>query len=576
MGTIFPLLKSLKGYNKKKLRQDLLSGFTVGIVLIPQGMAYAMIAGLPPAYGLYAALLPVLVYTFLGTSKALSVGPVAMDSLLVAVGLGALAITGLENYIAMAMLLAFMVGSIQLALGVLRMGYLVNFLSKPVISGFTSAAAVLIIFSQLDNLMGLVVERTDTFHLGVAKLFMALEAVNWVTLSVGIGGILLLLVFKKWVSKLPGVLIVVVLGTLITYFFRLDSFGMEVVGEVPKGLPGFKLPSFSTDYFLKLWPIALTLSLIGYLEAISIAKAFEEKTQEDSLDANQELIALGSANIFGSFFQSYPVSASFSRSAIKQDSDAQTNLSSGFSVVFVALTLLFLTSLFYYLPKSILASIIVVSVIKLIDVPFAKRLWKFRRDEFIVLILTFFTTIFVGIPQGILVGVLASLLLMVYRTSKPHFPELGNIRNTEYYKNVNRFGDEIELRKDLLIVRFDSQLYFANANYFKRELQKHMEKKGSDLRGIILNAEAINYIDSTATRMLAKTITQIQQKGIQVHIVGAIGPTRDIIFRSAIGRVLPKDHLFVKIKEAVAFFDNLEGPTKVYGKVAHQRNGSGN
>ncbi|MGB5356706.1 MAG: sulfate permease [Eudoraea sp.] len=576
MRTIFPLLKSLKGYNRKALGKDLLSGFTVGIVLIPQGLAYALIAGLPPVYGLYASVFPVLVYMFLGTSKPLSVGPVAMDSLLVAVGLGALGIIGLENYIAMAMVLAFMVGAIQFLLGVLRMGYLVNFLSKPVISGFTSAAAVIIIFSQLKHLFGLSMEGSNKFHLLVLNFFTAIESINWVTLGVGAIGIFLLIGFKKWSKKIPGILLVVVLGTLFAYFLRLESYGLDVVGAVPKGLPGFHWPSLSSENFIKLWPIALALSLIGFLEAISIAKGFEERSEEDNLDANRELMALGSANLLGSLFQSYPVSASFSRSAIKEDSGMQTNLSSGFSALLVVLTLLFLTPLFYYLPKSILASIIVVSVFKLIDVDYPRRLWKYRRDEFVVLILTFLITIFVGIPQGILVGVLASLLLMVYRTSKPHFPELGTIRGTDYYKNINRFGDEVIIREDLLIVRFDSQLYFANANYFKKELNRYIEQKGPSLKGVILNAEAINYIDSTATRMLVKTITQIQQKGIQFHIVGAIGPTRDIIFRSDIAKVLPKEFLFVKIKEAVAYFDKLEDRTDSYGKVAHQRNKGGN
>lgn len=576
MQSIFPLFKSLKGYNKRTFGKDLLSGFTVGIVLIPQGMAYAMIAGLPPVYGLYASLIPVLVYMFLGTSKPLSVGPVAMDSLLVAAGLGTLAITGLENYIAMAMVLAFMVGSIQFLLGLMRMGYLVNFLSKPVISGFTSAAAIIIICSQIKHLLGMSAAGSNKFHLLIQNLFLALDSINWITFLVGLSGIILLIAFKKWTKKLPGILFVVIIGILVTYFFQLNAYGMEIVGEVPKGLPSFIWPSFSTSHFMELWPIALTLSLIGYLEAISISKNFEEKSEEDTLDANKELIALGTANIFGSFFQSYPVSASFSRSAIKEDSGVQTNISSGISVLLVGLTLLFLTSVFYYLPKTILASIIVVSVFKLIDLQYAKRLWKYRKDEFIVLLFTFLITIFVGIPQGILIGVLASLLLMVYRTSKPHFPELGNIRNTEYYKNINRFSDEASLRNDLLIVRFDSQLYFANANYFRKELQKHIDQKGPALKGIILNAEAINYIDSTATRMLVKTISQIQQRGIEFHIAGAIGPTRDIIFRSDIAKVLPKEYLFVKIKEAVAFFDNLEDRVEVYGKVALQRNNTGN
>ena len=323
---------------------------------------------------------------------------------------------------------------------------------------------------------------------------------------------------------------------------------------------------------MQLWPIAVTLALIGYLEAISIGKGIEEKNDEDRIDANQELVALGSANMLGSFLQSYPVSASFSRSAINDESGSKSTLSGLFTVLLVLVTLMFLTPLFYYLPNAILASIIMVSVYGLIDLEYAKRLWIYRKDEFIVLILTFLITLFIGITQGILTGVLISLLLMVYRTSKPHFAVLSKIKDSDYYKNISRFGDEVILRDDLLIVRFDSQLYFGNSDYFKNQLFKYMSKKGDNLKGVILNAEAINYIDSTATRMLTKVIKKIRNDGIEFYIVGAIGPTRDIIFRSGIGKVLPKEFLFVKIKEAVAHFDHSENHTGEHERVAYQRN----
>ena len=570
MQRFIPFLDWVSKYNKGFLLKDLIAGLTVGVILIPQGMAYAMVAGLPPVYGLYASVFPVLVYLFLGTSRQLAVGPVAMDSLLVAAGLGTLAITGIENYIALAIFLAFLVGAIQLLLGLFRMGFLVNFLSTPVISGFTSGAALIIIFSQLKHLLGTDIEKSIKFHQLVINAFDKFTATNLYDFTIGVVGILIIVLLKKWNKKIPSILIVVVFGILAVYFLDLQQFGVKIVGEIPYGLPDFKVPNFNFQNAMDLWPIALTLALVGYLEAISIGKAMEEKNKEETIDANQELVALGTSNIVGSFFQAYPVTASFSRSAISNDVGGKTNLYALFTVFMVVLTLLFLTPLFYYLPNAVLASIIMVSVFGLIDFEYPKTLWKFRKDEFVVLILTFLITLFVGIKEGVLIGVLFSLLLMVYRTSKPHFAILGKIKGSDYYKNVERFGDEIEKRDDLLILRFDSQLYFGNKSYFKNHLMKEVKAKGDALKGVILNAEAINYIDSTAANMLISVIDELHIRGMQFYIAGAIGPTRDIIFSSGIIDALSKEFLFVKTKEAVAYFDDTGKIPDFREKIAHQ------
>ncbi|APQ18009.1 SulP family inorganic anion transporter [Maribacter hydrothermalis] len=570
MKNIFPFLEWVSTYKKAYFIKDLLAGLTVGIVLVPQGMAYAMIAGLPPVHGLYAALFPVLTYAFLGTSRKIAVGPVAMDSLLIAVGLGTLTITGIENYIKMVMVLALMVGVIQLLLGILRMGFLVNFLSKPVISGFTSAAAIIIVLSQLKHILGISVSNSNKIYQTIRYVFYELGNVNWFDFGLGILGIVLLVGIKKWNKNIPGILIIVVLGILAVYFFKMESYGVKLVGSVPSGLPSLVMPTVDFEDVRQLWPIALALALVGYLEAISIGKAIEDKTGEDTIKANQELIALGSSNIVGSLFQGFPVTASFSRSAISYDAGTKTNLSAMFSVVLVVLTLLFLTPVFQYLPNAILASIIMVSVVKLIDVQYFKILWNNRKDEFFILLITFFITLFVGITEGILIGVLCSLLLMVYRTSKPHFVEIGNIGDSDYYKNVIRFADEVIVRNDLLIVRFDSQLYFGNSAYFKKQLLKHIRAKGPQLKGIILNAEAINYIDATAADMLSKLIHDIRERGLQFYIAGAIGPTRDIIFNTGIIEELQREFLFVKTKEAVDFFDNPNEVSLLAAKVAYE------
>ncbi|WP_340157107.1 sulfate permease [uncultured Maribacter sp.] len=570
MKNIFPFLDWISSYKKTDFVKDLLAGITVGIVLVPQGMAYAMIAGLPPVHGLYASLFPVLVYALLGTSRKIAVGPVAMDSLLVAVGLGTLVITGVENYIKMVVVLALMVGVIQFLLGVLRMGFLVNFLSKPVISGFTSAAAIIIVFSQMKHLLGISVVGSNRIYKTVINIFYKLGEINYVDFSIGLVGIALLLGFKKWAKNIPGILIIVVLGIVAVYFFQLEAYGIKLVGNVPSGLPSFIMPTLNIEDVKQLAPIAIALALVGYLEAISIGKAIEDKTGEDTIKANQELIALGSSNIVGSFFQGYPVTASFSRSAISFDAGTKTNLSAIFSVILVVLTLLFLTPLFKFLPNAILASIIMVSVVKLIDIKYFKYLWSNRKDEFFVMLVTFLITLFIGITQGILIGVLCSLLLMVYRTSKPHFVEIGNIGNSDYYKNVIRFADEVVVRNDLLIVRFDSQLYFGNSAYFKKQLLKHIKAKGPALKGIILNAESINYIDATAADMLTKLIHDIRERELQFYIAGAIGPTRDIIFSTGIIKELQREFLFVKTKEAVDFFDDPNEISLLAAKVAYE------
>ncbi|MBC6998114.1 sulfate permease [Cytophaga sp. FL35] len=570
MRRFLPFIQWMPTYDRKWLSKDVIAGLTVGIILIPQGMAYAMIAGLPPVYGLYASLVPVVVYALLGTSRQMAVGPVAMDSLLVAAALAPFVTSGGENYVVMALLLAFMVGAIQIVLGVLRMGFLVNFLSKPVISGFTSAAALIIIFSQLKHLLGTSVERSGLFHEMLYNAMVKIPETNLLDFTIGLIGIIAIVIFKRWRPRFPGVLVVVVVAILMVYALGLQSYGVKIVGLIPTGLPHFQLPQFDAPSVIKLAPIALTLALIGYLEAISIGKSLEEKNGEETVDANQELIAIGSSNLLGSLFQSYPVTGSFSRSAINGSVGAKTSLSLLFSSLMIVITLLFLTPLFYYLPNAVLASIIMVSVVGLVDLEYPKSLWAYRKDELAILILTFLATLFIGITQGILLGVLLSLLLMVYKSSKPHFAVLGKIEGSDYYKNIDRFGEDIDVRNDLLVVRFDSQLYFGNKNYFKKLLYKYIAAKGEGLKGIILNAEAINYIDSSAAQMLIRIIEDLHDKNLQFYIAGAIGPTRDIIFSSGLIDVLSKKHLFVQTKEAVAYFDDTTVPSALSEKVAYQ------
>lgn len=555
----------------KQFKGDLPAGLTVGVILIPQGMAYAMIAGLPPVFGLYAALLPQVIYAILGTSRQLAVGPVAMDSLLVATGLGALKLSGIDEYISMAIFLALFMGVIQFLLGVMRMGFLVNFLSKPVISGFTSAAALIIGFSQLKHLLGVDIERSNRIHEIVQNTLPVLKDTHMYSLLIGLAGIVIIMLIKKWKRAIPGALIVVVLSIILIYLTGLDTQGVQVVGDIPSGLPKVGLPAIKQEQIADLFPIAVALALVAFMEAISIAKSIEHKHEDYKVEPSQELIAIGAANIVGSIFSSYPTTGGFSRSAVNNEAGAKTGMASFIAAIVVALTLLFLTPLFYYLPKPVLASIIMVAVFGLIDFKYPLKLWNNRKDEFLLLLLTFGMTLFVGIIEGIIIGVLFSLLLLVYRTAKPHIAELERIKGTDYFKNIERFAGETESRPDLLIIRFDGQLYFGNTEYFKSELAKRCKNKGPELKSIVLNAEAINYIDSTGSIVLANVIKEINDKGISFYMAGAIGPTRDIIFKSDIIKNLGGENLFVKTHEAVDFIDNGKSRSEVQEKIVKQR-----
>ena len=550
----------------------MLAGITVAVLLIPQGMAYALIAGLPPIYGLYASLTPQIVYAFLGTSRQLAVGPVAMDSLLVAAGLSALSIVEPSQYIQMAILLALLMGAIQLLLGLFRMGFIVSFLSKPVISGFTSAAAIIIGFNQLKHLLGIQLSQSNQLHIVIESILQSNVPVHFATLIIGVLSVVLILLIKNWNRKIPSALIAVVLGISWVYFNGLDKQGVAVVGLIPQGLPSFQTPVLEMDTIKQLLPTALTLALVAFMEAISVAKAIEENHKEHIVDPNQELIALGSSNIVGSFFLSYPTTGGFSRTAVNDQAGAKTGMAALITALIVGLTLMFFTQWFYYLPKAVLASIIIVAVVNLIDFKFAVRLYKKRKDEFAILVLTFLATLFLGITKGIGMGIVISLLLLVYMASKPHHAFLGRIGKTNYFKNINRFPDEVVQRDDLIILRFDAQLFFGNIQYFKELVSKAIEENENTVKGFIINMRAVNYIDSTASEQLYELILSLQQKGIRVMVVGAIGPARDLLIKSKIIKILKKQNLFITSGDATDDFDGVAEKTALQKKLSRQSN----
>jgi len=553
LSAIFPFLNWLPNYKKSWLKGDISAGLTVGVILIPQGIAYAMIAGLPPIYGLYTALIPQLVYAIFGTSRQLAVGPVAMDSLIVASGISAIATVGTEHFVSLAILLAFMMGIIQIAFGLFRLGFLVNFLSRPVISGFTSAAALIIGLNQLKHLMGVNLQRNNQLQYLISDAFEHIKQINWVTFIIGAGGIIFLVLMKRYFKKMPAALFVVIIGILSVKIFNLESFGVKIVGVIPQGLPSFNLPKLDYDTLNALAPVALTLALIAFMEAISVAKAVEAKHNNYKVNANKELIALGFSNMVGSLFQSYPSTGGFSRTAVNDQTGAHTPLASVISALVVGLTLLFLTPLFYYLPKAILAAIIMVAVFGLLDFKVPKQLWNYTKKDLAILNITLIITATVGIKEGIIVGVLLSLGMLIYKSTKPHVAILGKVPNTYLYRNIKRFKD-LDISKDILIIRFDAQLHFANTTFFKDTLFSEASKKGSTLKIIIINAESLNNLDSSGVYALQEVLKHFKSKNIDIYFTGLKGPVRDTISKSGIISDIGTQHCFMRIQEAVDYY----------------------
>jgi SulP family sulfate permease len=390
------------------------------------------------------------------------------------------------------------------------------------------------------------------------------------TLTLGLISIALILVLKRLHKRIPAALVTVVLGIAVVALFNLEPRGVQVLGEIPKGLPALQLPVIPWNRLGELFPMALTLALIAFMEAVSIAKAVEEKEKTDELRSNQELRALGFSNIVGAFFQAYPSTGSFSRTAINQQAGAKTGLSLIISALVIGLTLLFLTDLFDQLPNAILAAIILVAVLRLIDLRYPVILYKKRKDEFVLLIITFLLTLFIGIKEGILLGVLFSLLLLVHRTSKPHIAVLGKIKGSPYFRNLKRFEKEAETTPGLLIFRFDGQLYFGNRDYFKKQLMRLIEVSPTPVQTVILNAEAMNYIDSSAVYTLRQVLDDFDQRGITLLVAGAIGPTRDILHKSGLIHQLGKEGVFSSTLDAYEYALNNKAPSALQQKISLQ------
>ncbi|MGK0360886.1 MAG: SulP family sulfate permease [Bradymonadia bacterium] len=544
---LMPALRSYPDYSRADLGADVIAGITVAVMLVPQGMAYAMLAGLPPVVGLYAAMVPMAIYALLGTSRHLSVGPAAMDSLLVLAGVSLVAAPGSPEYIAAAVLLMLMVGAMQFTLGLLRAGVVVNFLSQPVVSGFMSAAALIIASSQLGHLLGVRLPRSTFVLDTVREAIGRLGQVNLATFALGAIAIALLVVLKRSAPRTPRALVVVVGGTLAVILLDLDSQGVAVIGAVPGGLPAFAVPAFDVETILTLAPVALTLALVGYMEAISVSRFFARK-HGYNIDADRELFALGAANMGGAFFGGFPVTGGLSRAAVNDQAGARTPVSSLVTAGLMVVTLLALTSLFHMLPKAILAAIIIAAATGLINVADVRRLWRTDRVDLGLLLLTFAATLLLGIQTGILVGIGASIFTFVARRTHPHCAELGRVPHEGVWRAPDEVPDVLP-EPGVLVLRFDVSFYFGNVQFLRDRMQGAMQR--DDLLGIVLDMSGVNAMDSSAATLLDALVGELDSHKIDLRLAAVKGRVRARIRRSSALSDCFDDRIHLTVEKAV-------------------------
>ncbi len=547
-----PIVAWLRNYQRTDLGPDIIAGLTTAVMLVPQAMGYALLAGLPPIHGLYASVAPIVFYAIFGTSRHLAVGPVAMDSILVAGAVGAIAELGTDNYILIAAALGIMVGAIQAGLGFLRAGFLVNFLSRPVVAGFTAAAALIIAASQLGNLLGVQLPRTHHVHRVVWEALRRVSDWSWPTLAIGVASIAALVLAKKRIPRFPTALAVVVAATCIVWVLGLADQGVAVVGQVPAGLPGLSIPSVDPSILVGLMPAAATIALVSFMEAISVGRTFAQQFRYD-IYPNRELIALGFANLTGGVTGGYPVAGGFARAAVNARAGARTQLAALITCAVVVVTLLVLTSAFYNLPKAALSAIIVAAVVGLIDVQGAREVFRVKRTDFYLLVLTFFATLSLGIQWGILVGVGASLLLFLVRTTRPHFAVLGRIPESQTYLNAARHP-QAETIPGIILVRIDAQFYFGNVSFLKETVRRLIDECESPVRYFVLEAAGVNGLDSAAAATLAELDEELAARGVKLVLTRIKGPVRDVLHRTGLleklaaeGRVYLSTHRAIEV-----------------------------
>jgi len=533
-----PILIWAPRYNRVSLADDSIAAVIVAIMIIPQALAYAMVAGMPPQTGLYAAMLGLVVYALFGTSNTLSVGPVAVLSLMTAAALAKLNITNPADYLVAGMALALMSGAVLLALGLSRLGFMANFISHPVISAFITASAIIIGISQLRYLLGVEAEGENVIELGIS-LLGALPETHYLTLAMGVAAILVIVVFKVGMKPLlvswgcndrlaatvsrSGPVLAALLTTVLAYAFGMDQRGVELLGEVPSGLPALAFPSLSFDLVRSLWGSAILIAIIGFVESVSVAQMMAARRRE-RLNLDQELVGLGAANMASAVGGGFPVTGGFSRSIVNFEAGAATPAAGVFTALMIAVVALVFTPALYWLPRVCLAAIILVAIYPLIDFSMLQKSWRYSKSDFIAVCLTLILTLVVGVEIGIAAGVLGSILTHLYKTSQPHVAVVGRVVGTEHFRNVTRH--KVETFESLLSIRVDESLYFANSQYLEELVYKLVAKK-PNLQHVILMCTAVNEIDLSALESLENINNTLNELEIKLHLSEVKGPIMD-------------------------------------------------
>ena len=539
----FPILVWGRDYDKSALSNDLIAAVIVTIMLIPQSLAYALLAGLPPEAGIYASIAPILLYAVFGTSRALAVGPVAVVSLLTASAVGQVAEQGTAGYVVATLTLAFLSGSFLVLMGVLKLGFIANFLSHPVIAGFITASGILIATSQIKHILGIRAEG-HTLPEMLYSIALRLGEVNWITLLIGASATGFLFWARKHLKQTlhgmgtppiladilnkAGPVAAVVTTTVVVWGFDLAEKGVKIVGEVPQGLPPLTMPGFAPDLIGALLVPAILISIIGFVESVSVAQTLAAKRRQ-RIDPDKELIGLGAANLGAAFTGGYPVTGGFARSVVNFDAGAETPAAGAFTAIGLALAAVALTPLVYYLPIATLAATIIVAVLSLVDLSILKKTWTYSHADFIAVAATILLTLGLGVEIGVASGVILSVVLHLYKTSRPHVAEVGLVPGTQHFRNIDRHNAQTDPR--LVSLRVDESLYFVNARFLEDLIQKRVTE-GCAIKHVVLMFSAVNMVDYSALESLEAINHRQKDMGVGLHLSEVKGPVMDRLQRS--------------------------------------------
>ncbi len=532
-----------RSYSKTSFSSDMAAAIIVTVMLIPQSLAYALLAGLPPEVGLYASVAPLLLYALLGSSRVLAVGPVAVVSLMTAAAVAEHAAAGTHAYWQVAMTLAFLSGGMLLLMGLLRLGFLANFLSHPVISGFISASGLLIAASQLKTLMGVKAEGHNFAEL-LSALKQQISHTHALTLAVGVAATLFLFWVRKGLKPLlislgmqaraadmtakAGPVAAIALTTVLAWQLDWQGQGMKLVGTVPQGLPPLTAPLWDLALWQELLVPALLISVVGFVESVSVGQTLAAKRRQ-RIEPDQELVALGAANLSAAFTGGFPVTGGFARSVVNFDAGAVTPAAGVFTAVGITLASLLLTPALYYLPQATLAATIIVAVLSLVDLSIFKQTWVFSKTDFIAVSATLLATLLVGVEQGLVTGVAVSLALFLWRASRPHIATVGLVPGTEHFRNVLRHDVQVSPR--LLCLRVDASMFFANARGIEDRVNAEVATR-PELKHVLLQCSAVNDIDASAMESLEAIAQRLKEAGIALHLSEVKGPVMDKLHRT--------------------------------------------